>query len=323
MNTTIPAIRSSEPLCPLDERRTKTQLLVKLFVVHFTTIGAFFHLLNVRGEYFLSLRPIFYICTPMSFIAQHVIAAATLILRIPLVCIRDRRYPNIEKDLIRPVKSILGKLGDPSTESGAESQLESEAGRVRESRNEFRERAIRRLGRVLVTVAFLVQCSLSLLLYHRRKTHGPDTITLIDEKVFQLAASGTLVGLLTLGVTLRFPGFGLSNPACPSSTKIERVMIYLGHRGAPILSQSLDTFNPVVGFFALSITSCLVLHACGRIHPMQEFISLWKDFGDPETWTGEGFPVFPWTLAFFLAVHGELAMVNKERITFEVIFENL
>ncbi|GFF37868.1 hypothetical protein IFM58399_05041 [Aspergillus lentulus] len=287
MNTTIPAIRSSEPLCPLDERRTKSQLLVKLFVVHFTTIGAFFHLLNLRGEYLLNLRPVFYICAPLVFIAQHVIAAATLIMRIPLVCIRDLRYPSIETDLIRPVESLIAQFKEPSTETGQESQ--SELGQIRESPHKFGERALRRLGRALVTIAFLVQCSLSLLLYHRRKTHGPDSIALIDEKVFQLAASGTLVGLLTLGVTLRFPGFRPPKPArSPVSTIIQRVMICLGHRRAPILSQSPDTtMSPVVCFFALSITSCLILHASGRIHPIQEFRGL-LDSGHTQRCPGGG-----------------------------------
>ncbi|GES59499.1 hypothetical protein CDV56_105640 [Aspergillus terreus] len=239
MNTTVPVIRSSEPLCPLDERRAKTELLVKLFVVHFTTIGAFFHLLNLRGEYLLSLGPIFYICAPLSFIAQHVIAAAALILSIPLVCVRQRRYPDVGKDLVSPVKWLVARFEVPSTEPDPGLQL----GQGRASRKWLGERAIRRLGRVLVTIAFLVQCSLSLFLYHRRKAHGPDSIGLIDEKIFQLAVSGILIGLLTLATTLRFPGFRLSNLTQRPITSIEMAMVLLGHRDAPCLGASAPSMK--------------------------------------------------------------------------------
>lgn len=268
MNTTIPVIRSSEPLCPLDERRAKTELLVKLFVVHFTTIGALFHLLNLRGEYLLSLRPIFYICAPLGFIAQHVIAAAALILSIPLVCVKQRRYPDVRKDLVSPVKWLVARFEVPSTEPDPGLEL----GQGRASRKWLGESAIRRLGRVLVTTAFLVQCSLSLFLYHRRKAHGPESIGLIDEKIFQLAASGVLIGLLTLATTLRFPGFRLSNPAQGLSTNIEGAMLLLGHRAPPCVRSGVwdAIVVSLTCSFVLSITSCLALHASGSLHPFHD-----------------------------------------------------
>jgi hypothetical protein len=286
MNTTIPTIRSSsssssEPLCPLDERRTKTELLIKLCVVHFTTLSAFFHLLNIRGEYLLSPRPIFYICVPLSFIAQHVIAGAALILRIPLVCIRDRRFPDSESDIVRPVKWLTAKLKDGLIESGPR--------QITNSRYRLPERAARGLGHVLVTTAFIIQCSASLFLYHRRKTHAPESIALVDEKIFELAVSGALVAFLTLGVTLRIPGFRILNAAQGPRSRIEKIMICLGHRraAATVCSNQGTIFcdwhiSPVICFVALSIISCAVLHASGKVDPFQELHCIYIRFRFPD-----------------------------------------
>jgi hypothetical protein len=62
-------MNSSSPiLCPLEERRSRAEILVKLFVVYFTTIMAFCHLMSVRGEPLLPLRPLFFVSSPFAFI---------------------------------------------------------------------------------------------------------------------------------------------------------------------------------------------------------------------------------------------------------------
>jgi hypothetical protein len=55
MNSTSPI------LCPLDKRRSRVEILVKLFVVYFTVIVAFCHLMSIRREPLLSPRPLFFV----------------------------------------------------------------------------------------------------------------------------------------------------------------------------------------------------------------------------------------------------------------------
>ena len=54
------AMSSISPIfCPLEERRSRTEILVKLFVVYYTVMVAFCHLMSVGGEHFLSQDLIF------------------------------------------------------------------------------------------------------------------------------------------------------------------------------------------------------------------------------------------------------------------------
>ena len=40
----------TEEACPYDQRRLPRELYVKLFVVHFTVLGVYAHLLHLRRE---------------------------------------------------------------------------------------------------------------------------------------------------------------------------------------------------------------------------------------------------------------------------------
>jgi len=69
-------LNSSFPiLCPLEERRSGAETLVKLLVVYFTTVVAFCHLMSIRGESLLISRPLFFVRAAATFIILNLYAS--------------------------------------------------------------------------------------------------------------------------------------------------------------------------------------------------------------------------------------------------------
>jgi hypothetical protein len=64
MYLTVHSHADTSPLCPINDRRAKTEFLVKLSIVRFTTLSAFFHLLHVRESSFPTAKTFYLLILP-------------------------------------------------------------------------------------------------------------------------------------------------------------------------------------------------------------------------------------------------------------------
>ncbi|PVH81701.1 hypothetical protein DL98DRAFT_531038 [Cadophora sp. DSE1049] len=211
----------AEDLCPLDGRRTSKELYIKLLVVHFTVLTAYCHLLSLRNERVFSWRPLYFFLTPFNILAQH--AAALVVITVGYGCaflpddfgrIRLRIRP-----LQSPFSWLLGDTSEMVTGSlGAGAQA---AGR---NNPQTSQSISKTAGRIIVILGFETQCIGAILLYARRQQH--DAVTYVDQRIFELACGGLLIGILTLGVITRLHVFRRPVPEVPRS-RFEALIFWL------------------------------------------------------------------------------------------------
>lgn len=171
-------------LCPLDNRRSVAEILLKLAVVHFTTITAYCHLLSLRGEpsRVICRKIILLFICPISIIIQHILAI--LIIAGTTILIQFTKDPiALQTSLKRASAIIFGKVNqyDPS-------QLTL--------RNSVRKSVTKTIGRVAVVSALSAQCIGSCIIFVRRYRHNATTLS--DWRVLELAIATLLTSLLTV-----------------------------------------------------------------------------------------------------------------------------
>src|ERR1700712_37515 len=99
---------SEKELCPLDSRRTTTELVVKLFIVHFTTISAYCHLLSIRGEPIIGWRLVFYILEPFSLFGHYALSTTVLFAALVLYLVKpNRRHRDV---LVSVAPTLFGNM---------------------------------------------------------------------------------------------------------------------------------------------------------------------------------------------------------------------
>ncbi|KAK4543553.1 hypothetical protein LTR36_005448 [Oleoguttula mirabilis] len=199
---TSPTVSGGD-LCPLDTRRTSAELVVKLFIVHFTTLSAYCHLLSIRGEPVVSWKLAFYFLEPFSAFGYYAIstiivaAAAGLYLTQP-----DQRHKEVKLSV---ASILLGSIPEqdeqtlPQVASGHASSSRLHADRY------GIQSKWKKAGRMLLATALLAQCLCTMVLYNRRRAH--DALTFADERVLALACSSILTALIWLAVLIRLPAF--------------------------------------------------------------------------------------------------------------------
>jgi hypothetical protein len=193
------------PKCPLDDRRSATELYVTHFVIHFTVIAAYCHLLSIRNEPFLSLKPVFFIFTPLLFILQHVLALISIggkYLYESILCQDENATFNAYSSL----GWLFGRM--PTHREGYSSlpKTSSRKSSMSEETNPFNsEHLAKKMGRTLVVLALVAQCIGTIFLYIRRLQH--DAVGLVDHRTLEFACAGLLVALLNICVIWRIPVF--------------------------------------------------------------------------------------------------------------------
>lgn len=188
------------PLCPLENRRTKAEFLVKLFVVHFMAIAAFCHLLNLRNESILNWRLYVFVLVPYAFLAHQALAVIPILFAAPMLASSRVEFLEISTTLL---KIVFGKVHGRSRRVSAE---EGGIGQNRPLRlRDNIELWLKKIAHALAALAFLFQCVATIVLYIRRRQYAPDAITFVDQRIFELAIGGVLIGLLTLGIALDCP----------------------------------------------------------------------------------------------------------------------
>lgn len=230
---------------------------MKLLVVHLTTIYAFCHLLRIRGEAIFSMKLIFYILTPLASLMEHGLALLAIGLSSLLNLSKGGRRKRLYRALrllfgvARPTRDVYVPL---STTEPAETSADSKT-----------QRSCRSLGHVFMVLAFLVQCIGTMVLYHHRRQHN--SLTAVDERVFDLGCSGLLTGVLTLGLELGLPPFAVSAADADddSETEFDKfVLILRGKAIQPIIHPHDDDFKYAV-FWEKAFVSFLTLLALKKI----------------------------------------------------------
>ncbi|KAK5119914.1 hypothetical protein LTR85_007240 [Meristemomyces frigidus] len=169
---------SNADVCPLDGRRTTTELLVKLFVVHFTIIAAYCHVRSIRNEPIISFSLLFYAMEPLSLLAYYAVSIVMLMAAAIMALVG--RSPVHRASFFRAPMWLFGKF---SMDVMQHQRLGGPSAPTQKSRW-----TMKTLGRALLASALLAQCIGTIVLHCRRRAH--DAVTLGDERVLGLGCSG-------------------------------------------------------------------------------------------------------------------------------------
>lgn len=291
MNNTAPI------LCPLDNRRTTTELWVKFAVVHFTTIAGFCHLLSIRGEPILSWRLFFYVSVPLLTIVQHALAIITVLAAWAYSVLGSK--PLEEGTVVRSFRWLFGTL--PKEESVDYTSLRAPA-RTEGSA----QRLAKKLGRIIIALGFLSQCIGTVYVYSRRKARG--AVAMADQRVLEFGCSGILTAVLTLGLLLKIPGFGQPVPERPpkSRTLLEDVVIAFRDTCTPPFIDEDDDAPKIAQFMRDAGLSLVILVALNR-RWIFRIVGSWFR---PTYWNSTGNDL-PWVILMFaLALSGLCAILT-------------
>ncbi|KAJ4309327.1 hypothetical protein N0V84_011567 [Fusarium piperis] len=209
-----------EPSCPLDDRRTAQELMVKLIIAHFTAVAAFCNHLSLRNQDLASIEPILFLLCPLIVPIQTFMG----LLLISGVCVANivTGHSSLGHEwstYARRLKVLLGRKPDNNSPSSLSrsptGSLESGgAGQVAGSRL---AKAYVTTGRLLVVFGTLFQCVATIFLYARRVDKmGWESLSVIDFRTFELAIGGAAVSVLSAGLLLNLPGFGQAAQGVPS-----------------------------------------------------------------------------------------------------------
>ncbi|UPL01445.1 hypothetical protein LCI18_012379 [Fusarium solani-melongenae] len=201
-----------EHLCPINDRRTARELMVKFIIAHFTAVAAFCNYLSLRNQELASIEPILFLFCPLIVPLQISLG----FLLITGVCIANivtgrsslghewstytRRLTTLlGKKAIRNASPGLARSPTGSLESGG-------AGQVAGSRL---AKVYVTTGRLLLVLGTLFQCVATIFLYARRVgERGWESLSAIDFRTFELAIGGAAVSVLSAALLINFPGFG-------------------------------------------------------------------------------------------------------------------
>ncbi|KAF1813917.1 hypothetical protein P152DRAFT_297762 [Eremomyces bilateralis CBS 781.70] len=184
-------IPSTPPPCLVDDRRSIVEIIVKYFVVHLTTIAAFAHSPS-RGRGRMEtglLRP----CA-RAFLFQHIAGLAAIV----AIALYNAFLPRHQRtDVWEVVHCLFGIVDDDSHD---------------DRHADDGQRFWKRFGEPLLAIGFLTQCSSSVYLYSRRLAFAPDSLTIADQKVFELASSGLFAGFTWLALKANLKPFSGAVP---------------------------------------------------------------------------------------------------------------
>ncbi|KAF2469386.1 uncharacterized protein BDR25DRAFT_394380 [Lindgomyces ingoldianus] len=179
------------------------ELWVKLFVVHLTTTIAYCHLVGIREEPVTVWTLFYHLSAPLITVVQHAVALG-IIAVFSLYLVIRRRFNDL-KTIPLAFGWLFGRVLDD--EEPGYSVLPTSLEQKKEPRG-----AECRISSIIAVLAFLAQCIGTIYLYRRRRLH--DAVTAADQRVFELACSGTLTATLLLGNLLRIPIF-VQHVPCP------------------------------------------------------------------------------------------------------------
>ena len=165
-------------LCRWSERRLPREMYIKLFIVHFTVIGAYAHLMHLRREprYVFSL--LLMLACPIAGVVLLVWPLIALLVQI-IICRSDRTFLN------QSIGILIGRV------------VKDEDTDIQEAAIHWPpEISLKLIRRVIPQLALLAQCTTSIWLFSRRVQHGSDA--LYDHRIFQLAILGLSTSTMSI-----------------------------------------------------------------------------------------------------------------------------
>lgn len=290
MNSTDPST-TGPLLCPFDSRRTSAEFVSKFIVVHLTTITAFCHLLSIRNEKILTWRPFFYAFTPFNILVQHILALLTIFTNYVLF----RYFPKSKVVSVPNLHtSFSWLLGRAFKEDSRYSRIPTSnptpwrpgsPNNLSQSSESSNEGGGKQIGRSVLALAFLAQCISSIFLYCRRVQYSLDAITIVDQRVFELACGGLLVAVLTLGTVAKFSIFHRTVPVDGHKTPVDRTVCQCRDTINAEFLEEGDDCPMMTQFVMNSILFFIIACVTGRSRAWSplttEFIAMWNKEKDP------------------------------------------
>ncbi|KAK3325979.1 hypothetical protein B0H66DRAFT_144788 [Apodospora peruviana] len=218
------ATSTAAVLCPLDDRRTANELMLKMIAAHVTVVIAYCHLLSLRQAKLVSWEPYIFLLCPtipvgrltLGFVMAAVALVATtlrrpstlrttvglFLLRLRILIGRPRLRPDASVTAPRRRSSIPGpvpvRVNTLTMESGGSAELQT-------NRIKVRYVAFWRIA-ALAWTTFL--CCTTVHLFRRRVAlAGWDSITVVDSRAMELAVSGIVIVVMSVAVIAEVPGF--------------------------------------------------------------------------------------------------------------------
>ena len=169
-------------LCPASERRFPQEMYTKLFVIHFTVIVAYGHLMHLRRE----PRDLF----SYLLIIGYPIGGALSLLS-PLVVLSVQAVVGVFHGdcaylMTQSVCILIGEIPENEDDGEFDTSYEWPPKKM----------SCGAMGRVALLLALLVQCITSIWLFARRVEHGGDA--LYDHRILQLAILGLSVSSMSI-----------------------------------------------------------------------------------------------------------------------------
>ncbi|WAO96248.1 Hypothetical protein NCS54_01391600 [Fusarium falciforme] len=224
-------------LCPPDESRTSRELIVKLVVAHLTGVTAFCNLVSLRKDPLDSIEPILFFASPLIVLVQTALGLALMIFDFAIKVIKSPSSIREQGQLLeRRWRILFCPRAEPKVEPLEMSQ-DGFIGTPCEKnswRSNHDESAWVRLGRSIVTFGTLFQCLATIFLYNRRiELHGKESLTVADNRCFEIAVGSAFVSVLSIALLLRFPGFTQPAPEAEYKKEPKEDALYLFCRGDP------------------------------------------------------------------------------------------
>ena len=215
--------------CPLDGRRSPTEIWVKLFVIHFTAITAFCHLLSIRKERILSPKLLAFVLVPLNQIAS--IVMGLLVIGVAAIywtcCGDDDRSEKLQHAFL-----VLFGRNEEDNKGYASLRQRKESGADEEA-------PLTKMGRIVLVLAFMVQCTGVIVIYSRRVAHGADTLG--DRVALDFACGGLLTALLTIACVVEVPVCAKPAPTIDEDhmSLMESILVYCAREDVGFQSPAL------------------------------------------------------------------------------------
>lgn len=230
LSCTNTRIMEAEP-CPLDDRRSASEVSLKLAVVHLTTMTAYCHLLSMRGApaKIIFKKMIVFFIFPGSIIIQHVIAILAIVSTVVLVQFKTPLdSASLQSSLKRAPSILFGAIDQHPLDPRPQSSNE--------------QGTLKIMGRIIVVLALGAQCVGSCVVFARRYRH--DAATIADWRVLELAIAALLICLLTVVHLLWHPALRTTSDKILQQshdshlTYLDRILLHARGMPAPVDSGS-------------------------------------------------------------------------------------
>jgi hypothetical protein len=220
MSLSIPSNSTDSILCPYDNRRTSTELNVKFFIVTLTTLGFYFHLIRRRDGSYFSWSPLLYFIAPLNLVFRYVFAILGIFSFFGFVTLQDwlrdqSRSQKRWETVTTALRWLFGTVPDdeimystlPTTDANPED-------------HESETCTTSAIGKLVMNGLFLTQCAGSIYLYNRRRQHN--AVTKFDQRTFEFACAGLLVGIFNTALSFQLPIFRDPIPVGQDKTSLDR-----------------------------------------------------------------------------------------------------